>query len=186
MLLQHRPWLSGIDQCLYLNRIIHNLFCQGYLLWYSTMIADLCEKSCKKPVEERKEMEKKPVEERKETEKKKDSLHDETSADVDAEEASTKRQLPNYFIAIQVRNPEVQFTSCSSVKSVFNCNYHIEIYCFFHICYSIFVISVCLCTYLTPFYGQVYACSIKCFISETSQQNYMICVFESCQILVTY
>ncbi|KAI0219263.1 A-kinase anchor protein 7 [Lamellibrachia satsuma] len=58
--------------------------------------SNLCEKSCKKPVQERKEME-----------KKKDSLHDETSADVDAEEASTKRQLPNYFIAIQVRNPEV-------------------------------------------------------------------------------
>lgn len=105
MLLQHQPWLSGIDQCSYLNRIIHKLFCQEYLLWYSTMIADLCEKSCKKPVQERKEME-----------KKKDSLHDETSADVDAEEASTKRQLPNYFIAIQVRNPEVQFTSCSRVK----------------------------------------------------------------------
>jgi len=69
------------------------------------MVVDICEKSCKKTGQREKQ-----TKQRKEKRRKKNRRHNEMSANIGGGEITSKKQPANYFIAIQVANPEVQFT----------------------------------------------------------------------------
>ena len=76
------------------------------------MIADLCEKLCESVVQGETQ-----TKQRKQKKKKKHGTHNETSAGIDDEETCAKKKPPNYFVAIQVSNPEVQYNICMGLIS---------------------------------------------------------------------